>query len=473
MTPALPDSRRTALSGSCVLAVMVLEIARNLGLCSWLDPLAWAALGATILAAWRVIERREVYFLALCAGLGLAVMVVLDDPAPLLRRAMNQATYMLTFMMCLGLLYEAARTSTAVRECGPFLTTQPPGRRYVALASGTSLLAVLFNAGIVGFLIPMIRGGIASSTPGDPLNPMRERRQLNAVLRGFAWTILWSPTALAPLILLSLLPGANRAVWHVYGITVFVVILTIGAVEDWLRFTRHRLRAPVQVAAFPGGAALRLLAVCLALIGLSSVAMTLTGSGIVLALMIVCPVLCVAWIALQNAPLEPEGRRRTLGRIWQLRADLGRATSLGIVLASAGFVGTTAAALVPEDLLGLEEMMPMPDIALLAVIPPFVALLGLAGLNPVTQAVFLGSLFGSRLAIPVDPTLFALAISCGWALSMTVSPLAPVIILTARISSLSPVTLTWRWNLIFSALACMALPPLFLLLPRLVGVAAP
>jgi len=473
VTPAPADPRRTALTGSCVLAVMGLEIARNLGLAAWLDPLAWAALGATILAGWRVIGRREVYFLALCLALGLAVLLVLDDPAPLLRRAMNQATYMLTFMMCLGLLYEAARTSPAVRECGPFLTTQPPGRRYVALASGTSLLAVLFNAGIVSFLIPLIRGGIATSTPGDALNPMRERRQISAMLRGFAWTILWSPTALAPLTLLALLPGVDRAAWHVYGIGIYVMILGLGAFEDRLRHRRHRPSAPVRVAAFPGSASARLLAVCAALVGLSSLVMGLTGSGMVLALMIVCPGLCLAWITLQNTPSRQSGRRKTLGRIWQLRADLGQATPLGIVLATAGFMGTTAAALVPEDLRALEALMQMPELALLAAIPPFVALLGLAGLNPVMQAVFLGSLFGSKLAIPLDPTLFALAISCGWALSMTVSPLAPVVMLTARISTLSPVTLTWRWNLVFSALACAALPPIFFLLTTLTGGAGP
>jgi hypothetical protein len=471
--PSPLDPRRTALTGSCVLAVMALEIARNLGLAAWLDPLAWAALGATVLAGWRVIGRREVYFLVLCIGLGVAALSLLDDPAPILRRAMNQATYMLTFMMCLGLLYEAARSSPAVRECGPFLTTQPPGRRYVALASGTSLLAVLFNAGIVSFLIPLIRGGIATSTPGDPLNPMRERRQISAMVRGFAWTILWSPTALAPLTLLALLPGVDRGAWHVYGIAIFAVILTLGALEDRLRHRRHRPTAPIRVAAFPAPAAARLLLVCLALVGLSSLAMTLTGSGMVLALMIACPVLCLAWITLQNAPFEAAGRRRTLGRVWQLRADLGQATPLGIVLATAGFMGTTAAALVPEDLRALEALMQVPQMALLAAIPPFVALLGLVGLNPVMQAVFLGSLFGSKLAIPLDPTLFALAISCGWALSMTVSPLAPVIMLTARISTLSPITLTWRWNLVFSALACAALPLLFFLLTSITGETGP
>lgn len=453
--------------------MMALEIARNLGLAGWLEPLAWAALAATIVAARRVIGRREVYFLALCLALCLSVFLVLPNPAPVLRRAMNQATYMMTFMMCLGLLYEAARTSPAVRACGPFLTTQPPARRYVALASGVSLLAVLFNAGVVSFLIPLIRAGIATSTPGDTLNPMQERRQVSALLRGFAWTILWSPTALAPLTLLALLPGVDRKVWHLYGLGIFALILIIGAVEDRLRFRHDRSSTPVQVAVFPGQPALRLLAVCLALAGLLVLTMKIIGVGMVLALMIVCPVLCISWIALQNSPTEAAGRHRTLARLWLVREDLGLATPLGVVLAAAGFMGTTAAALVPEDLRALDVLTQMPEMTLLATIPPCVALLGLAGLNPVMQAVFLGSLFGGTLTIPVDPTLFALAISCGWALSMTVSPLAPVVMLTARISSLSPITLTWRWNLVFSGLACAALPPIFFLLTRVPGGAAP
>lgn len=472
MSAPLSHSRARATTGSCLVVMMALEIARNLGLAGWLDPLAWVALAATLGAARRLIGRREVYFLTLCLALCLAVLFVVADPAPVLRRAMNQATFMMTFMMSLGLLYEAARTSPAVRACGPFLTTQPPARRYVALASGTSLLAVLFNAGIVSFLVPLVRSGIAASTPGDSLNPRRERRQLSALLRGFAWTILWSPTALAPLTLLALLPGVDRMLWHMYGLAVFAVMLTIGALEDRLRFRHDRRGMPVRVAAFPSRPALRLLAVCLALIGLLALAMTMIGTGMVLALMIVCPVLCISWIALQNTPMQAAGRRRILLQLWQVRSNLGHAAPLGIVLAAAGFMGTTAATLVPEDLRALDVLSDMPQMTLLAAIPPCVALLGLAGLNPVMQAVFLGSLFGSRLAVPVDPTLFALAISCGWALSMTVSPLAPVVMLTARISALSPVTLTWRWNLAFSGLACAALPPIFFLLTRLPGSAA-
>ena len=443
-------------AGTGVLAVMACEIARRFGSADWLDPLAWTAVGATILVAWPILGRREAYFLAVSATLAFATWFSMDDPLPVLQRALNQSSYMMAFLMSLGLLYEAARTSPAVLETGPYLTTRPPSRRYVALAGGTGILSAIFNAGIVSFLVPLIREGIASTTPDDPLNTMRERRQLSAVLRGFAWSILWSPTALAPLTLLLLLPGIDRVSWHLSGMGIYLVILLVGALEDKVRHRHYDPVALVAPLAFPGRSVARLAGVCLALIAIAALIMQTTASELVLALMVACPVIFVVWIAAQNGFLRPDGRGRTLRRLSRLRFDLGKAAPLGIVLACAGFAGTTAAALVPEELPALDALKTMPQIFILISLPPFIAFLGACGFNPVTQAVFWGSLFGSKVILPVEPTLLAMSIATGWALSMTVSPLAPIVMLISRIGGVAPTTLTWRWNFAFSAAALLA-----------------
>ena len=60
-------------------------------------------------------------------------------------------------------------------------------------------------------------------------------------------------------------------------------------------------------------------------------------------------------------------------------------------------------------------LMLLPDymvlICLAVVMMPFSWL----GVSPIMMAVFFGSLLGSLPVLPVDPTLAALAISCGWA----------------------------------------------------------
>ena len=96
------------------------------------------------------------------------------------------------------------------------------------------------------------------------------------------------------------------------------------------------------------------------------------------------------------------------------------------------------------------------------------ALTDLAAAHPRQANVTELRLFGGLEVMPAEPTLIALAISCGWALSMTFSPFATVILLMARVGGLRPLVLTWGWNLAFTALAAASLVPLFALLLRLV-----
>ena len=80
------------------------------------------------------------------------------------------------------------------------------------------------------------------------------------------------------------------------------------------------------------------------------------------------------------------------------------------------------------------------------------------------MAVFFGSLFGSLPELPADPTLIALSISCGWALSMTFSPYATVILLISRTTDIPGRRLTWDWNLTFTLIAAMLLFGVFAIL---------
>ncbi|MEO0363437.1 MAG: hypothetical protein AAF322_20105, partial [Pseudomonadota bacterium] len=151
---------------------------------------------------------REAYLLTLCAGLAALAFAVAPDPAAVIWTALDQAAFLMAFILLVGLIQQAGVTSTAVKECGLYLTRQPAGRRYFAIFLGANSMAQLFNLGVVSLLTPLIRRG---GEGGDPaLRPIRERRQLNAMLRGFAWAVVWSPTAVAPVVLATLLPAAER-----------------------------------------------------------------------------------------------------------------------------------------------------------------------------------------------------------------------------------------------------------------------
>jgi hypothetical protein len=68
------------------------------------------------------------------------------------------------------------------------------------------------------------------------------------------------------------------------------------------------------------------------------------------------------------------------------------------------------------------------------------------------MAVFFGSLIAAVPVLPVDVTWAALAISCGWGLSMTASPFATVILMMAQATGHTGREIAWEWNWRFSLL---------------------
>ena len=464
---AAPPAQRDRLAVAAgLVAVMALELLARLSGSELTQYAAAGAMFLTVLASLRDLGLREKYLLTLCAVLTLMTVWLRPDPGAVLRSGLDQASFLMAFLLLLNLLHEAASTSPSVARCGDYLTRQPPGRRYYALNMGTAAMAVLFNVGVVSLLVPLIQRGIEMGTPGDALNPVRERRQVSALLRGFAWCVIWSPTAIAPLALMELIPGANRQVWIAWGFCIAVGVLVLGALEDRFAFRRFRPRAGRVAPVFPRSAFFRFFLACSWLFGMTAVVVMLSGETVVFGLMVACPVMLVGWLAAQNLGSAGGLVRGTLGRLDTIVfANLAGAAPVAITLACSGYVGRVGAALIPAEAwaraLGLETM---PDFVFLSLLPVTIALLSLLALSPIMMAVFFGSLIGSLPVLPADPTLIALAISCGWALSMTFSPFATVVLVINRIGGIASRDLTWNWNFRFTLLAAAALVPVFALL---------
>ena len=469
-TVARQATSSRAIAAGMILVMALVLLSRITGRPE-LETLSWVAMVATLLACIGVMGYREIYLLSLCGVAGAAVVAMHPDPADVLAAALAQASFLMAFILLLGLLYEAAVTSPSIAAVGPYITRQPPSRRFFALFAGTGSLAVLFNAGIISFLVPLIQNGLRQE-PEDPLNPVRERRQISALQRGFAWVVVWSPTALAPLMMVELIPGVDRGAWTVYGLSIFALMMTLGAIEDTVRFRGFRLRARRERLPRPTRAFVDLLLVCVCLFAISFGAMWLAGDNFVFGLMTACPIILAGWVVAQNGVSRASGWRRSMQRFRVvIEDDLPKAAPLAVTLAAAGFMGRAAAALVPRDVLtaATVHLDTVPDFVLLSAMPPALAVISLVGLSPIMMAVFLGSLFGNAQVMPVDPTLLALSISCGWALSMTFSPLATPVLLISRASGISPITLTWRWNMIFNILVAASLVPVFTCLAWLIA----
>lgn len=468
LRPPLSGFERNAISTSMTAAMAAVILARMTG-AQLFSMAAWAATLATVATSLRVIRARELYLLGICIAIGTAVVMWHPDATDVLGAALDRASMLMSFILLLGLLYAAAVNSPSVAAFGPYITRQPPSRRYVSIHLGTGALTVLFNTGIIGFIVPIVQKGVWGTDPDDPLNPVRERRQVTAIQRGFAWSIVCSPTALAPLLLLELVPDIDRGLWLAWGAAVFLLMMMVGALEDTVRHRRFRLTARRPGLSFPGRAAAMLTLACAWLFFISMIAMTRTDGNFVTGLMIACPLVMAGWLAVQNGPLSRAGWRVTGARIGSVFEDFPRAAPLAITLAAAGFAGHAGAAMLPAETLGalLARLDAYPDFIILSAIPPAIAVIGLAGPSPVMMAVFIGSLLGGVPALPISPTLLALAISWGWALSMTFSPLATIALVVSGVSGIDTVTLTWRWNLAFSLIAAALGVPAFALLTAL------
>lgn len=453
-----PAPPRLSAVSAVLVAVMGLELVHLFAHLDWARTAAHVAMLVLVPVAWRRIGFREYYLLTFCAVLAGLVWQLHPEPMRAIRAGFDQAVFLMAFILLISLVQEGAMTSRSVALAGDWLARRPGSQRFLSLYGGTNVMAVIFNLGTVSLIAPLIRRA-AEEAPDDPLTPIRERRQLNATLRGFAWAVVWSPTAVAPLALMELIDGIDRGRWIVLGLGLAVLMMLIGWAEDWLRwrgFTASRMGLPPPYRPpFPGRAVLRFGAVCVTFAGLTLGIMETTGQGIPASLVAASPILMILWLLAQNGGQAAPALAR-VGAI--VRESLPLSAAASVTLACSGFIGRAGAELIPAeqlaDWVGLDQI---PAWIFLTGTAVAVALLSQLALSPIMMAVFFGSVLGALPSLPADPTLTALAISTGWSLSMTCAPFASVVILLTRLTGKPGTVLTYRWNTGFSFAAVIAL----------------
>ncbi|NIA68823.1 hypothetical protein HBA54_09490 [Pelagibius litoralis] len=468
--PSAPTSPGPFL-GPLLLALMACELLQLF------SPGRFAELGtqvlvlATPLLGFTRLRLREFYLLGIALVLLALALYRLPDAAETIERGLERASFLAAFILLMGLLREGGITSPAVRDCGTYITRQPPQRRFLAVFMGSHFFSVLINLGALSLLAPIIlrgvRGDKSTGEALDEIGRVRERRQLSALLRGFAWFLVWAPTAVTQAILPTLIPGIETGRLLVTGLAVAFVMLLVSWLEDMLRWwpLRRRLRNSGQMPetggqAFPGPAFFRLGCISALLLGLTLALSTLGSVSLVNGVMLAAPLVLMVWVFAQqgghSATAKLRGSLVRLGAITtgNLPSFVREAVSLG----AAGFIGTLAARLIPADqvasALSVEQM---PGWLFLFGLSAFVWLGGQIALSPITTAVFLGSLVADLGIIPVSPTLAALAIAAGTAICTTGAPFASGTLMLARASGHSGIELAWKWNLPYTLVAMAVL----------------
>jgi hypothetical protein len=416
--------------------------------------------------------RRIKAIFAVGLALTLVVPMVGEAPGRVLRAGFDTAAYLAAFLVLLGMLREAAESSPAVRDCGEFLTRQPSGRRYLALHGGGHLLGLLLNFGSLSLVGPMIKQGVAAATERTGeihLSEIRERRQLSALLRGFAWIIVWSPTSITQALVMTLLPGVEPARLMLSGLALAVLVMILGWGEDRLRW--RRLRAARRGAdrvgpavPVPRRALGRMALICALLVAAVVAAKQSLAIATVPALMLTVPCVALAWIVAQRMPagIAPALRHGAARARQILRHGIPAASPEVLTLSGAGYVGTLAAALIPvEGVAAAAAWVAGAPTLFLAGVVLLVVLAAQVALNPIMFVVFLGSALAAAPLPGVDMTALALALAAGWALSLTGSPFTASVLILSRFTGVPATKVSWTWNGLFTGLA-LVLVVLFL-----------
>ncbi len=423
-----------------------------------------AAAGLFVLS-WRLIGWREIYLICVCLGLTALAYFGFDKPVYVYEAAIAQASFLMAFVCLLSILHEVATTSPAVAECGKYLTKQPPNRRYLSVYGGTNIMSVLFNLGIISLLTPLIKKGVEQENADKHISQLRERRQLTAMLRGFAWGVVWSPTALTPVVLIELIDGISRELWSLYGLGLALFICILGWAEDKWRFRHYRGIAPRPKAAlpFPTKAFAHFAFILFLLLGLTLLISALSGDTIVFGLLVSCPLIMFMWLIGQNYDKGWQAGKAVIFEAQDiLFVRLAKNAPVMMALAASGYIGRLSAEMVPTAFIShILAQFPLADYQFLILITFIMVPVSYLGVTPIMMAVFFGSLLGSLPELPVDPTLAAIAISAGWALSMTTSPFATVVLMMSNLNGMRPIQLTVGWNFLFSILAFIALSMIF------------
>ena len=376
--------------------------------------------------------------------------------------ALDRAAFFAAFIYLVTLLKEAAQGSPSVLKLGVFLTSQPPQQRYYSLAFGGHLLGTLLNFGAVSLLTPLIQRGARGEEAGkhSPDLVLRlEQQQISAMIRGFSWMIMWSPTALTQAVLLTSFPDADLSVVIPLGIVASIVMILIGRVDERFEWRNTKEVSFGDQLAFPRRSAIRFMLVSLALIVITFLVVVVADVSAAVALMLTAPVIMTVWVFEQGYKGDfSKASFQCLDNLGEIfvgsSGTLGRsAFTLGI----AGFIGVSAAKLAPIDLLAdAMQSLDLPVWLFLMSLPVIITLCGQIALSPILIVVFLSSIFNQLPVLPADPTLIVFALGAGWALSMSASPNASATLLISGITGIAPTTLTWRWNGRYSMICFVA-----------------
>ncbi len=447
-------------TGLLLLVTTVLKVAAE-----WShNPLLAGVAAAVAVACLALLTPQVGWARRLFVGIALALTAwayaALPDWGDTIGRALGNMAFITAFFIALATLRNAAAGSAAIVRCGLYLANQPPGRRYLALTLGGHLFALVLNYGSISLFGSLVERSLKAE-PDPLIRRIRTRRMLLAIQRGFVTTLTWWPLTFAMVMSLAVVPGSRWEGALPYCLVAAFLLGATGWALDTLFKPRNVTPPPRQPN--PRGAwrsLLPLLGLLLLLIALVGGLQATTGLRTVAVVMLVVPLLSLAWIALQKKPPFPQDEFTASigGRVQNfVRRELPAYAPELVLLMCAGYIGILASALlaplVHEGLLGGGHLSPLVLIGVLW----FVPIAGQLGMNPILSVTLVGPLLPHAEQMGVSPDLVVLALVSGWALTGASSPFTATNMLVGKFGGVSPLRAGLIWNGPYTLLAGLLL----------------
>lgn len=432
MTAERPDAR-DPWSAGLYAGFVILTMGMALAGSDAMLPLA-----ILLLATYLVLElpripaaQRWVGVLLACAGLLLgALNNVLTG---VVAEAVQRSLQFLVLFSAVACLRMPALQSPSLMAVGRHLISQPPGRRFLALAAGSHLFGSFLNLAGLQLVASMLSG---SSSP-----KLRQRLSL-AMLRGFCAGTSWSPLFVSTAVVLSVLPGLTWLDVAPTGLAIAALLILSAWMVD--RLTRSRASTSASTPAGPaaagrdwGGMGLIFLGLCLPVLALVEGA----GLAIPIAIGLVGPVHAAFWLRTINGK-HGSGRAIASTLVCQMRAQLPALRSEVLLFTAASLFGTGVAAAAAGESL---PFAPPTGDAAIAVIVAIVALFGLIGLHPVIPIIILCQITPPAV-LDLSPQVVANTMMASFGLATLISPFSGTTLYVGRLLQTPVWTVAWRWN---------------------------
>jgi hypothetical protein len=423
--------------------------------------LAWAGQAAGLLMLLFLLlefPRQRRFAMGLFLGItaiGLIGVARADHPLALFLAGWRRGATYGAFFLALSSLRDAAETSPLVRRCGHHLATRPPGLRYLALNGGGHLFGIILSYGSIDLLGAMVGG---ANTHGDAqTRAARGRRMLMAIQRGFCVMNCWSPLNLMTAIVSTAVPAAPMRTLIPFAFIVSLGMSAIGWLEDRIRGRAQTETRPPEGTSDGWSIHLGIVGLVGLVLLLAEASNILFGITLVAAVTLAVPLVALIWAVGQH------GWRVRLAaipgivghRLTVFRQRLPDFRGEAATLACSGFMGVTAAGIIPGALIA-PVLSHLPGVTLPLLVPVVLIATGQAGLNPVAIVALLGAAVPDPAGLGISPAVLAFSCMLGWGMGVSMTPLSASAIITARWAGVSPWTVGSVWNIWFGS-GCLLL----------------